>query len=155
MKKLLLVIGLCIAGTTAVFGQAKNMTPSTKAEQEVLRKQDEWIEALKHNDAAALERIFDPDFHIMESDDRLLNKEQEIAPIRSGAIKFEQLSAEEVKVFVHGDTAIATGIAVFRGTFEGKPFDGRGRFFDVYQKRKGKWRVIASRATPLPLNRES
>jgi ketosteroid isomerase-like protein len=108
---------------------------------------------LKHNDAAALRRIFDPDFHIMETDDRLLNKEQEIAPIRSGAIKFEQVSAEDVKVFVHGDTAIVIGIAVFRGTFDGKPFDGRGRFFDVYQKRKSTWRVIGSRATPLPVNR--
>ena len=150
MRNLWLVIGLCIVGTTAAFGQTKSVTPGARAEQEVLRKLNEWIEALKHNDAAALERIFDPDFHIMETDDRLLNKEQEIAPIRLGAIKFEQLSAEDVKVFVHSDTAIATGIVIFRGTFEGKPFDGGGRFFDVYQKRKGTWRVIASRATPLP-----
>jgi len=84
-----------------------------------------------------------------------MNKEEEIAGIRSGDIKFAELTAEDVTVFVHGDTAIATGIAVYRGSFKGRPFDGRDSFFDVYQKRKGTWRVIACCSTSIPEQRKS
>jgi ketosteroid isomerase-like protein len=134
--------------TTGVKSNGKS-----KAEREILKLMDDWIEALKRNDANALDQMVADDFHIILSDGGTRNKEQELAPVKSGEIKFEHLSAEDVQVFVSGDTAIATGIGIYRGTSKGQRFEGRERFFDVYQKRKGQWKILASRSTPAPLQK--
>ena len=153
MKKILALAALLLlAPPSVILGQVKGDKSAgrSKAEQEVLRVLDEWIEALKRNDGPALDRIVSDDFHFVLADGATRNKEEELAPTKSGQIKFEHLSAENVKVFVSGDTAVATGIGIFKGTSNGRPFEGRELFFDVYQKRNGRWKVLASRSTPAP-----
>lgn len=156
MKKILILAALLVlALSSAAPGQttANKSKGATKAEREILKFIDDWIVALKRNDAAALDRMVSDDFHIILSDGRTRDKEQELGPTKSGDIKFEQLSAEDVKVFISGDTAIATGIGTYRGSNKGQSFEGRERFFDVYQKRNGKWQILASRSTPAPVQK--
>ena len=149
MKKILCLAALLMLALPSVtVGQTTGSKSSNKSELEILKFIDDWIVALKRNDAAALDRMVSDDFHIILSDGRTRGKEQELAPTKSGDIKFDQLSAEDVKVFISGDTAIATGIGIYRGSNKGQPFEGRERFFDVYQKRKGQWQLLASRSTP-------
>lgn len=156
MKNILILSALLVLTLpSATPGQAtadKSMGDS-KAEREVLKLMNEWIEALKRNDGAALDRMVADDFHIVLSDGSTRSKERELAPSKSGDIKFEHLTAEDVKVFVSGNTAIATGIGIYRGANKGQSFEGRERFFDVYQKRNGKWQILASRSTPAPLQK--
>jgi ketosteroid isomerase-like protein len=143
---------LLFAPASVILAQVRggDAAGRSKAEQEVLKVMDEWIDALKRNDGPALDRMVSDDFHLVASDGRTRDKKEELEPSKSGQIKFEQLSAENVKVFVSGDTAIATGIGIFKGTAQGRPFEGRELFFDVYQKRDGRWKVLASRSTPAP-----
>ena len=151
-KNLLVATLLAVALSAVAFGQTGNQsTGSSKAEPEILQLMNDWIKALKSNDAAALDRMVADDFHIILSDGSTRGKEQELAPSKSGELKFEYLTAEDVKVFVSGETAIATGIGTYRGTSKGQAFEGRERFFDVYQKRNGHWQILASRSTPAPL----
>ena len=153
MRKILALAALLLLALSSVIpGQVKGdkSAGNSKAEQEVLKVLDDWIEALKRNDGPALDRIVSDDFHFVLADGATRNKEEELGPTKSGQIKFERLSAENVKVFVSGDTAIATGIGIFKGTANGRPFEGRELFFDVYQKRDGRWQVLASRSTPAP-----
>jgi ketosteroid isomerase-like protein len=139
---------LLIASSQA-FGQAgaNKQERKSKVEQEVLKQLDNWIAALKRGDMAALNAIIADDFVIITSDGSQLNKEQDLEPIKSGDLKFEAITTEGVKVFVYGETAVVTGIAAFKIVYKGKASDIRERFFDVYQKRKGRWLVIASRST--------
>jgi ketosteroid isomerase-like protein len=132
------------------FGQAggNNSDHKGKAEQAVLRQLDSWVDALRRSDMARLDRIIADDFMIITSDGQTLSKEQDLAPIKSGDLKFESLATEGVRVFVYGDTAVVTGIGVYKIIYKGKAAGIRERFFDVYQKRKGQWQVIASRSTP-------
>ncbi|HKP73443.1 MAG TPA: nuclear transport factor 2 family protein [Pyrinomonadaceae bacterium] len=153
MRKILILAALLVLASPAFTrGQtaANKPTAGGKSEREILKFIDDWIDALKRNDGAALERMVADDFHIVLSDGQTRDKEQELAPSKSGEIKFDHLSAEDVKIFVSGDTAIATGVGIFRGTSKGRAFDGRERFFDVYQKRNGRWLILASRSTPAP-----
>lgn len=155
MRKILILamLQLLLASPSLTLGQTTGhkMVESSKTEQEILKIVQDWVEALKRNDGVALDRMLADDFHIIESDGRTRNKEQELAPVKSGQTKFEHLAVEDVKVFLSGDTAIATGIGTYRGTSRGQAFAGRERFFDVYQKRKGQWKILASRPTPAPL----
>lgn len=127
--------------------EANKQARRSKAEQEVLKQLDNWIAALKRGDMATLNRIVADDFMIITSDGGQLNKEQDLEPIKSGDLKFEAITTEGVKVSVYGETAVVTGIAAFKIVYKGKASDIRERFFDVYQKRKGQWQVIASRST--------
>lgn len=120
-----------------------------KAETEVRSRLAQWAEALKRNDVAMLEQILADDFQYILDDGKTRSKAEELAPNRAGDLKFEIISTDEVKVFVYGDTAIATGLGTFKGTYKGRPFESRERFCDVYQKRGGQWRVIASRPVAL------
>src|ERR1051325_5898984 len=97
---------------------------------------------------AAPDRIIADDFHIVVADGRLLDKAQDLEPLKSGELKFDSVSTEDVKVFIYGDTAVVTGIGVFQINYQGRASSIRERFFDVYQKRKKQWQVVASRSTP-------
>jgi hypothetical protein len=119
-----------------------------KAEQEVLKQMDNWLDALKRSDMAALDRIIADDFMIVGTGGEIRSKEQDLAPIKSGELKFESLTTEDVKVFVYHETAVVAGIGTYKVNFKGQAASIRERFFDVYQKRKGQWRVIALRSTP-------
>ena len=120
----------------------------SKAEQEVLKQLDNWVDALKRSDMTALTRIIADDFVLLESNGKLLNREQDLEPIKSGDLIFQSLTTDDVKVFVYGETAVVTGHGVYQITYKGKASTIRERFFDVYQKRKGQWQVIASRPMP-------
>jgi ketosteroid isomerase-like protein len=133
-------------------GQAGGNKQERKSKdgQAVLKQLDNWIEALKQNDMTALNRIIAEDFMLLEVNGNFLNREQDLEPVKSGDLKFQSLTTEDVKVFVYGETAIVTGKGVYQITYKDKASTIRERFFDVYQKRKGQWRVIASRPTPNP-----
>jgi ketosteroid isomerase-like protein len=153
MKKNWIVAALVtIALPLLACGQAKDkrMSAGSKSEREVLQQLDRWVAALKGSDMAALNRIIADDFHIVVADGSVLNKEQDLEPLKSGELKFESVTIEDVKVFVYGETAVATGIAAFQMNYKGRASSLRERFFDVYQRRKRQWQVVASRSTPAP-----
>jgi hypothetical protein len=51
------------------------------------------------------------------------------------------------RIMADGETAVVTGTGTYEVNYKGRAMTVRERFFDVYQKRRGLWRVIASRPT--------
>jgi ketosteroid isomerase-like protein len=148
MRRVLALLILMAAPMSLAFGQAERNKSNRKIEEAVLQQMNNWLEALKRSDLAALDRIMADDFMLLAADGTILSKEQDTAPIKSGDVRFESLTTEGVKVFVYGDTAVVTGTGTYKVNYKGKAATIRERFFDVYQKRKGQWQVIASRPTP-------
>jgi len=153
MKRIAIVLLLFLFASPGAAAPAKDEKQSAKSktERQVRERLEQWVEALKRNDVAALDQILADDFQYILDDGHTRNKTEELAPNRAGDIKFEKLSLTAVKVFAYGDTAIATGVGTYKGSFKGRPFESSERFCDVYQKQKGQWRVIASRPVTLPL----
>ena len=56
-----------------------------------------------------------------------------------------------MKVQVHGDSAVVTGVWTGKGTDgTGKAFDGKERFADTWVKMPdGKWQCVASASAPM------
>ena len=148
---LLVVAFSAISVTTFAQPREKKSSENSRTEREIRQRLEQWVDALKRNDVAMLDQILAEDFQYILDDGRTRNKAEELAPNRAGDIKFETIATEDLKVFVYGNTAIATGVGKFKGAFKGRPFEARERFCDIYQKRKGQWKVIASRPLPLPL----
>lgn len=154
MKRIVILSVLVVVGFSAsASGQRRGQKSSenSRTEREPRERLEQWVDALKRNDVATLDQILAEDFQYIFDDGRTRSKAEELAPNRAGDIKFETISTEDVKVFGYGDTAIATGVGIFKGAFKGRPFAARERFCDIYHKRKGQWKVIVSRPVSLPL----
>ena len=150
MYKALLALMLLVLPMSTIFGQAESRVskPTDKAEAAVRKQLENWLGALRRSDMTALNQIIADDFMIIGAEGAVRSKEEDLAPIKSGDLQFRSLTTEGVKVFVYGDTAVVTGIGIYEVNFKGRQSNIRERFFDVYQKRKSQWKVIASRSTP-------
>lgn len=97
-----------------------------------------------------MERIEADEFSITHADGRVLTKADEIAGLKRQTGPRAPNTAfltEDTKVRVYGDTAILTGVVVmkFKDSVE------RSRYTDVYVKRDGRWQVVASHLSKLPV----
>ncbi|MGH9933210.1 MAG: nuclear transport factor 2 family protein [Pyrinomonadaceae bacterium] len=154
MKRTAILLAAALLVMPAHFAAAINTIATAsgdnaKVEMEIRQRLAQWVDALKRNDVAMLDQVLADDFQYLLEDGKTRSKAEELAPSKAGDIKFETISTDDVKVFVYGDTAIATGVGTFKGTFKGRAFESRERFCDIYQKRKGQWKVIASRPVTL------
>jgi ketosteroid isomerase-like protein len=121
-----------------------------KTEQVVTQLIRQWLDALVAKDFAAIDRVVADDYLITVSDGRVLNKEQDLAPVRDAQLKFASARVEDLKVRVFGDTAIATGTGIYNVTYGGRGGETRERFTDVWIKRGGRWQAVSSHSTTLP-----
>ncbi|MGH9837108.1 MAG: nuclear transport factor 2 family protein [Blastocatellia bacterium] len=94
--------------------------------------ENERAQAIVRGDAATLERIYADDFSNVGSSGAVRNKEQLIADNKSGALKVESQTLDNVNVRVYGDAAIVTGLATLKGEDKGKDISGQFRFTRVY-----------------------
>lgn len=148
----IVMVSLLLIAPSVTFGQtrANKSDLKSKDQQALLRQLENWIEAFKRNDIDALKRIMAADFALIASDGKVLSREQDLEPLISGGLKFESMVTNDVNVFVYGNTAIVTGIGTYQINFKGQQSTIRERFYDIYQKRKGQWLVIASRPSAAP-----
>ena len=65
--------------------------------------------------------------------------------------KWQVSEVSDMKVQVHGDSAVVTGVWTGKGTDgTGKAFDGKERFADTWVKMPdGKWQCVASASAPI------
>ena len=157
MKHILVIAILSITATPFVFNQtkSKNGTASSGTEQELLKKNKEYDEALVREDAAALDRIFADEFIYISTTGELIDKSQQLEAIRSGDLKIEYGKSDEVRVRVYGNTAVMTGRFIAKGEFRGKVFEAPERYTAVWVKRQGRWQLVAEQGTRVvPINEE-
>jgi ketosteroid isomerase-like protein len=64
--------------------------------------------------------------------------------------KYEIFENYDMKVRVHGDTAVVTGKTHTKGVCGGKPFDFQFQFTDAFVKDGGRWRLLAGHVSKLP-----
>ena len=119
-------------------------------EGEALRKlEQEWAEAVVHNDAEEIGRIEAEEFICTDPDGVVTHREDDLKAAKAGALTISDLKIEDIKVSVYGETAVVTGKSTFKGTAYGRPIDGSYRWTDVFVKRDNRWQVVASQATTI------
>ena len=102
----------------------------------------EFQAAVKHRDAATIDRIQHPDMVLVLGDGRIVTKADHIAAAREGRILYEIQDEEPgtQSVRVHGDTAVVTALLRLKGTNDGVAFDRRVWFSDTYVRTPAGWR---------------
>ncbi len=120
-----------------------------ESQREVEAIEQQLRQAELHGDAATLDRYLADDYMGITSNGILMSREQTIARLKSGQLVIRKLDLSEVKVNVHGTTAIVTCRADIESTQSGLEHDGIFRYTRVYQLRPGGWKIVNFEATRI------
>ena len=90
-----------------------------------LRQLDqERIQAQIGADAAALDRLYAEDFIGIGPSGTVRTKAQVIADFKSGSLRFQSITTDDVQWRVYGDTAVETGRSTMNGQDRSKTVPG-------------------------------
>ena len=144
MKRLMYFV--ILASAVFCFGQTARVSQD---EQTVRKFVDDFSAAFSHNDVAALDRMTVPDYTFVTPTGAIQNKEQRVAPIRSGALKYDYAKYDEIHVRIYGEMAIVTAHVTVKSQLKGAPLNGQFRSTLTLLKVKGNWELVASQASSI------
>ena len=113
-----------------------------------LQLEDQWTTALVKRDAATFERLLAPRF-IYTENASVMNRGEVIKSV-TGPDRVEWARNEGMRVHDFGDVHVITGILHLRGRGRGGTFDRQYRFTDTWQRKNGRWQIIAAQDYLIP-----
>lgn len=116
-------------------------------EEELLKLEKEFAQAVASNNADALDRLLADDWIIVEPDGGLIDKARFLGVIRSGALSHESMESTDLKVRVYGNTAVVTGLTTSKGKFMGQDFISCERATDIFVKQADRWQCVFTQLT--------
>jgi ketosteroid isomerase-like protein len=147
MKRTLLFSVVLALASLPVFAQEKKA--SNSVDQEVLKLEQQWEDALINSDIAGLERIYDDSLIYTHSNGSVDNKSAYVDNIKSGVTKYQSMKRDDIKVNVYGNTALVTCHWQVHVLNRGNKIDTNARYIHVYVKRKDGWKMVAHQATRI------
>ncbi|SRR5258706_8832728 len=151
MKTIPLIVSVFLLACGCASTEKTSSAPLVAASrvEEAIRKLDnERIQAQIHADATALDRIYAADFIGVGPSGIVRTKPQMILDFRSGDLKFQSITTDDVQVRVYGDTAVETGLSTMIGQDKGQIVPRDTRFTRVWVKQQGRWRLVANHYSP-------
>lgn len=119
------------------------------AEQELINVEHQWKQAVIDRDRAALDQFYASEYISTDSEGLVWNKRQDIEIDTAGASRLTSFKFEDLRVQVYGDVAVVTGRLFMTGVVAGAPSQNLSRFTDVFVKRDGRWRCVATHTTAV------
>jgi ketosteroid isomerase-like protein len=116
--------------------------------QTPLQLENAWTTALVHRDARTFERLLAPNFVYTENA-AVMSRTDVIA----GAVGDDRVAAawnEAMKLHDFGDVQVVTGVLHVKGKGKRGRFNRRYQFTDTWQRRKGRWQIIAAQDYLIP-----
>jgi ketosteroid isomerase-like protein len=128
-----------------LLAAATSSTAQEKADAATIRSLEmKWTESYKQRNIDILSSLLAEDFVITIEDGSVYSKAGYISHSADANVHVEVAELSDLKVRVHGDTAIVTGAYHERGDSNGKRYEYRDRLTDVWMKVGAKWQVVAS-----------
>jgi ketosteroid isomerase-like protein len=143
------VAAICVlVSAWAAIGVGQESVKPSGEEGRIIALESAWDQAEKNKDATALAGLLADNLVYVDYDGSLRNKQQFLASIKSASVSSEQINNEGVTVRLYNNNvAVSTGIYRDKGVENGKPFQRRGRFTNVWINQNGAWQCIASQST--------
>ena len=119
-------------------------------EEELLKLEKAFAEAIVDNDLEGLERVVADDWIIIDPNGEIVDRARFFEVIRSGSLTHEIMESEDFRVRIYGDSAVVTAVTRTKGKFIGQEFSTQERATDVFVKRDGRWRCVITHLTRFP-----
>jgi ketosteroid isomerase-like protein len=106
---------------------------------QILRQEIKWTEAYKQRNINILSSLLADDFVITIEDGSTYSKAGYITHSADVSVHVEVAELSDLKVRMHGNTAVVTGACHERGESNGKRYEYRDRLTDVWMKVGNTW----------------
>jgi len=116
-------------------------------EEELLKLEKAFGEAIVKNDVEGVERIVTDDWIIIDPNGEIVDRARFFEVIKSGALTHDIMESEDLRVRAYGDSAVVTAITSTKGKFMGQEFSTRERATDVFIKRDRRWQCVLTHLT--------
>lgn len=139
-KNRLLGVLLCVA-CCSLIALASDESPDAAT----IRSAELRIaEAYKARQVDSFATLLDDDFVITFEDGSVYGKTGYLSYSASASTRIEVAELSDMKIRMHGDTAVVTGTYHEKGIDNHNAYDYHDHFTDVWMKKAGKWRLIAA-----------
>ena len=116
----------------------------------VLQTERDLAAAYQKGDADGIAQGVMEDYTLTNSMGKITTRADDLDEAKKNDPKYEIFENYDMKVRVHGDTAVVTGKTHAKGISGGKPFDAQFQFTDTFVKDGGRWRLLAGHVSKLP-----
>lgn len=103
-----------------------------------------WAEAYKQRQVDVLSSLIDDDFVITFEDGSVYGKVGLLSYLVKPSERIDSTDVSDLRIRMHGDIAVITGTYRERGESAGKRYEYNDRLTDVWMRKQGKWKLIAS-----------
>jgi len=143
MKKMFVLFGVLVLALPLVAQMGDNMKAGGGVAQAITQVEQQWASNSKAGNVDAVAANLADNFVELDSDGSLYTKTQVVDRMKTS--KWQTNEVSNIKVVVHGNTAIATGSWQGKGTSSGKSIDQKENWIDTWMKMaNGKWQCVAS-----------
>ncbi len=139
------VLSLC---GSPLFAQVGRVVPISQATLPPIQLEDQWTSALVNRDTRTFDRLLAPGFVYTENG-TVMRREDVIKSV-SGPDRVDWARNEGMKAHDFGDVQVITGVIHLRGKAKQGSFDRRFQFTDTWQRRNGRWQIIAAQDYLIP-----
>ena len=152
----LLVLSVCAAplnaqasrGAPPPATQSRVTHPAATPSLPPIHLEDQWTTALVKRDTRTFDRLLAPNFVYTENA-TVMNRGDVIKSV-TGPDKVEWARNEGMTVHDFGDVQVITGVLHLKGKGTKGAFDRRYQFTDTWQRRNGRWQIIAAQDYLIP-----
>jgi ketosteroid isomerase-like protein len=140
-------IGVSIVAAVCLVAGAGNAVEAQKKPDpaEAIRSlEKKWTESYKQRRVDILSSLLAEDFVITVEDGHTYSKAGYISHTADTSVRVEVAEISDLKVRMHGNTAVVTGAYYEKGESNGKRYEYRDRLTDIWMKVGAGWQVVAS-----------
>jgi ketosteroid isomerase-like protein len=120
-------------------------------EADVVRIHTEtFLGSLRKQQYDVLAALYSDDYMLIRPDGTVLSKKAVLSDLQEGGLTFREIELDDVKVRIHGDSALLTGESRTVTARAGKEAKAHFRFVAVYAERDGKIELIHFQSVNLP-----
>jgi ketosteroid isomerase-like protein len=147
MKRMVIAVSVVVL----VFGVAiLARTQTGGVEQEIIKLENEWGDALIKHDPSPIDKMLADDFIGTTAEGAIYTKAQLLANVKSSKEDIISMVDDEVKVHVYGDAAVISARNTIKVRVEGKDTIFLDRYTDTWVKKDGRWKCVAGHNSTIP-----
>ena len=143
------ISGFAVLLILALLGPPFGHGQGRSAEQQARELLDQVTNAETSADLTALTNLFSDDFTYVHSTGAIETKSEFLDAVRTKRRQYHTIEFEDVKVRLHGQTAILTGRTNINMAIGTREVSLKLRFTTVCVVDSGKWQMAAWQSTPI------
>jgi ketosteroid isomerase-like protein len=117
-------------------------------EGRLMQIQQDLARAWLQHDRAVIESVLAPEWSVTQADGSILDRGTVLGTFFD-TVSFDSNVVDDVTVMLYGDAAVVRGRTSVSGRVNDTPVSARIRFTDLFIRRSGRWRAVASHASAL------